>query len=84
MENLTTDEAGSKGLEAEAAPASQNVSDLLGISVSGAGTGASVDVGESMEACDNISLMSVAAGGMSCSVAATAPGGDASVGCGLV
>ena len=83
-EKLPTDEAGRKKSEAEAAPASQDVSDLLGMSMSGAGSGASVDVGASMEACEKNSLMPVAAGGMSCSVAATAPGGDASVGCGLV
>jgi hypothetical protein len=64
-EKPTTDEVGSKGLEMEVAPASQVVNDLLRMSVSGAGTGASVGIGASMDACDKISLMPVAVEGMS-------------------
>jgi hypothetical protein len=76
MENLTTDEAGSRGSGVEAAPALQDVDDLLRMSVSGAGTSASVCVGASVDACDKISPMSAAAGEMSCNAAAAAPGGD--------
>ena len=84
-EKLTTDEAGSKRLEVEAAPASQAAIDLLRTSSSGAaGAGVSVDVGARMDACSKCSLMTVAAGGMSCGAAATPLGGDVSVGCGLV
>ena len=74
MEKLATDEAGSKGLEVEAAPASQDVNGLFRMSVSDAGTGANVGVSTSVDACDKISLESAATGGMSCRAAATASG----------
>ena len=85
MEDLMTGKAGSTGSEVEAAPALQDVDDLLRMSVSGAGTSAGVCIGASMDACDKISPMSAVAGKMSCNAAAAAPGGDVlCVGCGLV
>ena len=85
MEDLTTGEAGSRRSEVEAAPALQDVDDLLRMSVSDAGTSASVCVGASVDACDKFSPMSAAAGEVSCNAAAAAPGGDVlCVGCGLV
>ena len=85
MEDVTTGEAGSRGSEAEAAPASQGVNDLSRMSVSDAGTSASVCVGASVDACDKFSPMSAVAEEMSCNAAAAAPGGDVlCVGCGLV
>jgi hypothetical protein len=68
MEELTTDKAGSKGLEAAESAASQDADDLLRTGGVDSGTGASV--GGSMDAVDRISVPSggrdnVAAGGMS-------------------
>ena len=97
MEILTTEEAGSRGSEVEAVPASQDVSDASSTGDVDAGTGASVGVCTGVDTVDKISLISgsghdatvscravpsrgrdnVAAGGISCSVVATAQDGDA-------
>ena len=70
MEKLTMDEAGSRGLETEATPERQDDNNLWGMSVSTVGTGTTVGVGASVDACDKVPLKSVATRGMSCSVAA--------------
>ena len=96
MEKPTMEEAESKGLEAEASPASQDVDDSFRTRdvVSGAGVGVGVDgvvriplmsgsadgVNISLSVVPSGEQDNVAAGGMSCS----ALGGGASVGCGLV
>ena len=88
MENLTTDEAGSRGSEVEAATTSQDVDDLFR---TGCGDAASVGVGAGVETVDRFSLISglvygvnifccVATGGISCSTPAIALRSDASVG----
>ena len=71
MEKPTVDK-GSKGLDADAAPAEGAGMDVVPVSCS---------------ACCIVPFRgrnNVAAGGMSCCAAATVPGGDSSVGCGLV
>jgi hypothetical protein len=55
---METDEAGGKGLEVEAAPASQDANDELRTGGVDASAGASVGVGVGVDAIDNISLMS--------------------------
>jgi hypothetical protein len=92
MERSTTDEAGGKGLEAEGAPASRDANDLFKTGGVDAGTGASAGTGVDAvmsgaahgATISRCVVPSRAAGGMSCSAAATALGGDASVGRGLV
>ena len=71
-EKPTTDEAGSKGLEVEAASASEDVDDLFRTGGIDSGIGAGAGVGAGVDVVDRMSLVS----GMSC----CAPGGDVSVG----
>ena len=58
MENLTTDDAGSRGSEVEAVPASQDVNDAFRTGGVNAVTGASVGVYAGVDTIDEISPMS--------------------------
>ena len=75
-EKPTTDEAGGKGLESEAASASQEIDVSFGARGVDSGTGPGVSVGAGVDAVDRISLVSGSAhgglvwSGKACSVAA--------------
>jgi hypothetical protein len=58
VEKLTMGEAGSKGVEVEAAPASKDVKDVFRTGGVDDGTGVSVRVGAGVDTVDIISLMS--------------------------
>ena len=99
-ERPTMDEAGGKGLESEAASASQEIDVSFGTRSVDSGTGPGVSVGAGVDAVDRISLVSGSAHGITTSLSVVsssgqdnvvaggmscgALGGDASVGFGLV
>ena len=99
-EKSTTDEAGGKGLEAEAASASQEIDDSFGTRRVDSGTGSGVSVGAGVDAVYRISVVSGSVHGVSTSssvvpssgqdnvavggMSCSALGDDASVGCGPV
>ena len=73
IEELTTDKAGSKGLEA--ALSSQDVNDLFRTGVANTGVGATVGVGAGMDKVGKLSLMSGSAHGSTTSSRAVPSGG---------
>ena len=95
MVDPMVDEAGRKGPEVEVAPGSQDSNELIGDCGVEAGIGTSVSAGKIISGSLHSAAISrrvfpsresndVAAGEMLRSAAATAPGGDGSVGRGLV